>query len=378
MSARHDTIERYRRQQARATREARAEPMVGYTVQLRPEPIGDVAEVDEGDFPVLRECPAQDLHHLRLITDRQYVTARNRIETGAYAFRTGERVQQRLGITRIPVVVHVVWNTDAQNISEEQVRSQIEVLNQDYRMTNPGVSQIPDIWKPLAADARIEFFLADRDPGGNATTGITRTKTETTIFLALDDYMKFTETGGIDAWPTDRYLNIWVVPRIRGASYSPNVLGYAQFPGIDEAIDGVVIRHDCFGTTGTAAANPRFNGGRTATHEVGHWLNLYHIWGDDGTGCGGTDEVDDTPNAGGSNAGCPQFPKLSCASGSNGEMFMNYMDYVDDACMHLFTAGQVQRMQATLDGPRSNLVQQQGAQGAQAAAASCPPKSCGN
>jgi Pregnancy-associated plasma protein-A len=113
-----------------------------------------------------------------------------------------------------------------------------------------------------------------------------------------------------------------------------------------------VILQSAFGNTGTAAAP--FNLGRTATHEIGHWLNLRHIWGDDGTGCTGDDFVADTPNAGGPNYGTPAFPHISCSNGPNGDMFMNYMDYVDDAAMFMFTQGQVDRMQAALDGPRSS------------------------
>ena len=131
------------------------------------------------------------------------------------------------------------------------------------------------------------------------------------------------------------------------------LLGCAQFPGGPAETDGVVILYTGFGTTGTAA--PPFDRGRTATHEIGHWLNLFHIWGDDGTGCNGTDEVGDTPNAAGPNFGCPAFPHVTCSNGPDGDMFMNYMDYTDDTCMFMFTAGQVTRMQAALDGPRSSI-----------------------
>ena len=126
----------------------------------------------------------------------------------------------------------------------------------------------------------------------------------------------------MDAWPSAQYLNLWVCPLAGG------LLGYAQFPGGPAATDGVVILHSAFGINGTAAAP--FNLGRTATHEIGHWLNLNHIWGDDGTGCSGTDNVADTPNQGGPNYGAPTFPHLSCSNGPNGDLFVNYMDYVDD------------------------------------------------
>ena len=162
-----------------------------------------------------------------------------------------------------------------------------------------------------------------------------------------DDAVKSAATGGADAWPADQYLNLWVC-RLAGG-----LLGYAQFPGGPAATDGVVVTHTGFGTTGTAAAP--FDRGRTTVHEVGHWLNLRHIWGDDFGGCGGSDLVADTPNQGGSNVGVPTFPTVSCANGPNGDMFMNYMDYVDDVAMVMFSAGQVTRMQAALDGPRSSI-----------------------
>src|SRR5439155_1096778 len=180
----------------------------------------------------------------------------------------------------------------------------------------------------------------------NPTNGITRTATARTSF-SDDDGVKSAATGGAAAWPSDRYLNIWVCPLGGG------LLGYAQFPGGPAATDGVVILHSAFGTSGTAAAP--FNLGRSATHEVGHWLNLRHIWGDDGNGCNGSDFVDDTPNQAGPNYGTPVFPHVTCNNGPNGDAFMNYMDYVDDAAMFMFTAGQVARMQACLDGDRRSI-----------------------
>jgi hypothetical protein len=117
--------------------------------------------------------------------------------------------------------------------------------------------------------------------------------------------------------------------------------------------DGVVITTTAFGTTGTAASP--FHLGRTLTHEIGHWLNLFHIWGDDDGECTGSDQVDDTPNQGDANVQCPAFPQLSCKNGPNGSMFMNYMDYSDDACMFMFTAGQVTRMEATLAVARLSI-----------------------
>jgi hypothetical protein len=314
--------------------------------------------------PQARTCGTMDVHRRLLSTVPEYARARAAIENVALAHQRGERVAERPGVTRIPVVVHVVWNTPQQNISDAQITSQIDVLNRDFRRTNPDVASTPAPFLPLAADARIEFFMANVDPNGAPTAGIQRRQTALTSFTD-DDAMKSNATGGVDAWPADRYLNIWVVPRLTSAI--GDLLGYAQFPGGPAATDGVVILHSAFGTVGTAAAP--FNLGRTATHEIGHWLNLNHIWGDDGSGCSGTDNVGDTPNQGGANTGTPTFPRLSCNNGPNGDMFMNYMDYVDDAAMFMFSAGQVARVQACLDVARATI----GASAGGAARASSSP-----
>ena len=298
----------------------------------------------EGETPSSRSCGTMEVHRRLLSEDPSYARARDEIENLTRLYEQGDQTAARPGVTRIPVVVHVVWNTAAQNISDAQITSQINVLNRDFRRTNPDVSSTPAPFLPLTADARIEFFLASVDPNGAPSTGIVRRQTTVASFSS-NDAVKAQATGGSNAWPSDRYLNMWVCP------LSGGLLGYAQFPGGPAATDGVVILQSAFGTTGTAS--PPFHLGRTATHEIGHWLNLNHIWGDDGTGCSGTDNVADTPNQGGPRTGTPTFPQVSCGNGPNGDMFMNYMDYVDDPAMFMFTAGQVTRMQACLDGPRS-------------------------
>lgn len=283
-----------------------------------------------------RICGTTEAEQFVRSNDSKYDARRIEIEnfTNEYvAHSTGE---DRALVT-IPVVVHVVWNTATENISDAQIQSQITVLNNDFRKLNSDVASTPSAFSGLAADANIEFCLATLDANGNPTTGITRTQTSTTAF-GTNDQVKSSSTGGVNAWPRDQYLNIWV------CDISGGILGYAQFPGGGASTDGVVIDYQYFGTTGTATAP--FNKGRTATHEVGHWLNLYHIWGDDGTGCTGSDQVSDTPNAGGPNYGCPSFPNVTCNNGPNGDMFMNYMDYTDDACMFMFSNGQAARMQA--------------------------------
>ncbi len=299
-----------------------------------------------GKAPQVRRCGTMDVHRRLLSTVPEYARIRGEIENHARLYEQGLRATQRAGITRIPVVVHVVWNTAAQNVSEQQIASQIDVLNRDFRRTNPDANSTPAPFLPLASDSRIEFVLADTGPNGAPSSGIERRQTGVAAF-SDDDAVKSFSSGGLNAWPQERYLNMWVCPLGGG------LLGYAQFPGGPGATDGVVIQQSAFGTTGTAAAP--FNLGRTATHEIGHWLNLNHIWGDDGTGCNGTDNVADTPNQGGPRTGAPSFPQISCNNGPHGDMFMNYMDYVDDRAMFMFSAGQVARMQACLDGVRSSI-----------------------
>jgi pregnancy-associated plasma protein-A len=287
------------------------------------------------------------LHHFLAATDDVYRANRREIET----FSATTPVAPGPTLSRIPVVVHVLYRTDAENLSDAQVRSQIEVLNRDFRKTNADAGKIPDPFAALAADALIEFGLAVRDPGGDPTSGITRTRTTAPSFDGTIDEMdraiKAT-SGGARAWPSDSYLNVWV------CSLGGGLLGYAQFPGGPAQTDGIVILNTAFGTGGTAAAP--FDLGRTATHEVGHWLNLLHIWGDDDSACSGSDNVRDTPNQGGPNTGCPRFPRISCSNGPDGDMFMNYMDYTDDACMYMFSKGQGARMHAALTGPRAAIL----------------------
>jgi hypothetical protein len=242
----------------------------------------------------------------------------------------------KLALVTVAVVVNVVHQTDVQNISEAQVQSQIDVLNRDFGASNPDRAKVPTPWKSLVTDSRIRFELQ----------GITRTKTTKTSFTA-DDGVKRASTGGIAPKTPAKVLNMWV------CSLGGGLLGYAQFPGGPASTDGAVINYRAFGTSGTAQAP--FKGGRTATHEVGHYFNLRHIWGD-AEDCSGTDYVPDTPNCAGPNYGTPTFPTVTCNNGPNGDMFMNYMDYVDDVAMFMFTAQQVLRMRSTLDGPRGGLI----------------------
>lgn len=238
-------------------------------------------------------------------------------------------------IIYIPIVVHILYKNAGENISDAQVKSQIDVLNKDFRMLNADRVNTPAAFRSLAGDARIQFCLAQVDPQGKRTSGIDRKTTSQDLFLA-DDAMKMVEKGGVAAWDSKRYLNIWV------CRLSNRSLGYATPPGAAADRDGVVLAYDVFGTTGNVRAV--FDKGRTATHEIGHWLGLIHIWGDENCG---DDHVDDTPTQFSYNYGCVAFPHIStCSPNGDGDMFMNFMDFSDDACMNMFTKGQVKRMRA--------------------------------
>lgn len=254
-------------------------------------------------------------------------------------------------IIRIPVVVHVLYSDPAYNISDAKIISQLAVLNQDFRMTNPDHLQTPAEFAGLKADMAISFELATRDPNGNPTSGITRRSTtldgladsDPSNTLPVEDKrLFFTAKGGQDAWPRDRYLNIWVV-EMSNRHGNLALPGHAQYPGGDARIDGVVIDPRVFGTLA-----PLVNGhhlGRTATHEIGHWLNLHHIFGK-GNNCTATDFVDDTPPTGTSHLGKPVYPSMDCGVSN---MFMNFMDYVDDDVMCMFTNGQKKRVRALFE-----------------------------
>lgn len=270
--------------------------------------------------------------------------------------REGQRFVDPNGTITIPVVVHVIHSPGeaigtGRNISVAQIESQIDVLNEDFRRLNADRFSTPAAFTGVAADPNIEFRLACMDADGNPTTGITRTASSTASFTDNDN-IKFNSTGGHDAWPTNRYLNIWV------GNLVSSLLGYAQFP-FDYATkpntDGVVIRTTSFGRVGNVSFP--FDDGRTATHEVGHWLNLFHIWGD--AHCG-NDQCADTPPQEEENYLCPTFPHTSSCTGNppNGDMFMNYMDYTNDACMNLFTGDQRARMRGVFftGGPRASFV----------------------
>src|ERR1700722_1126111 len=249
-------------------------------------------------------------------------------------------------VITIPVVVHVIYNSSSQNINDAQVQSQIEVLNKDYRRQNVDAANTPSYFQQFAADCGFHFVLAKVDPHGYATNGIVRKRSSVQQFN-INDGIKFTSSNGDDAWDADSYFNIWV------GDLTGGVLGYSSVVGGPKANDGIVVSYKAFGTLGTATVP--FNEGRTATHETGHWLNLIHTWGD--ADCG-DDKVDDTPPQQAAEYGCPSGIIISCTDGPNGEMYTNFMDFTNDACMNIFTQGQRIRMRALFepDGVRYPLL----------------------
>ena len=303
-----------------------------------------------------RSCSTMDVDARLRAEDPFYAANREAIEQFTQNYIATEANSGERAVVTIPVVVHIVYNIASENISDAQVYNQLDVLNDDFRRLNSDVGETPGYFAGVAADCEINFCLATLDPSGNPTTGITRTSTSKTSFSTGDD-MKF-GTYGHTIWDRNKYLNLWV------CDLSGGLLGYAQFPGGSASTDGVVIDYVYFGVGGAGSAP--YDLGRTATHEVGHWLNLYHIWGDDGTGCGGSDLCADTPNQADETYGCPNGAiRISCTNGPNGDMYQNYMDYTDDGCMNLFTAGQKTRAQAlfAVGGSRAALLTSNGCGG---------------
>ena len=254
-----------------------------------------------------RGCASHEVHEQQLRENPELAAKMQEIERFTQNAITNGRLVN--GKIQIPVVVNVLYRTAAENISLTQIQSQIDVLNKDFNATNSDFNQVPTVFSGVKANVGISFVL-------DAVYRKSTTKTS----WGTRDAMKKSTQGGINPTSPTTKLNLWV------CTIGGGILGYAQFPGGSSATDGVVIDSKYLGTTGTATAP--FNKGRTATHEVGHWMNLRHIWGD--TTCG-SDLVSDTPTHNTANYGLPAFPHYSTCTGTPIEMTMNYMDYTDDA-----------------------------------------------
>ncbi|MBL0102841.1 MAG: T9SS type A sorting domain-containing protein [Bacteroidetes bacterium] len=301
----------------------------------RPEKCGTMSHLDAMKLqnPGLEQQMASDEARLQNIMDQQ----------------AASRTSSPSVVYTIPVVVHVVYRTTGQNISNAQIQSQIDVLNEDYAKLNADTVNIGSGFQALASSTQFQFCLANTDPNGNLTTGIERVQTTTTAFTQNDN-VKHTSTGGLDAWDVNNYFNIWV------CNMSGGILGYAEFPAATHTNTyGVVIQYNSFGRVGTVSAP--YNLGRTAAHEIGHCFRLYHIWGDDGGSCSGTDYVADTPNQADMTYGCLNYPANdACNSTASGIMFNNYMDYSDDDCLNMFTVNQAARMYTAVNTMYNTLL----------------------
>ncbi|TDD95975.1 zinc metalloprotease [Flavobacterium cellulosilyticum] len=271
-----------------------------------------------------RGCATEEVLAEQLASDPTLAIRMNEIEafTQKAQFYSSRLVNGKIVI---PVVVNVLYNTNAENISDTQIQSQIDVLNQDFTASNSDFNKIPDEFALVAANVDITFELVN----------IIRKSTSKKSW-GTRDAMKKSKQGGIDPTSPATTLNLW------SCNIGGGILGYAQFPGGAAATDGVVIDSDYFGLSSTSSYP--YNLGRTASHEVGHWMNLRHIWGD--ASCG-NDLVADTPIAKTANFGVPNYPYIStCGTDNHAEMTMNYMDYTDDRGMYMFTNGQKSRMSA--------------------------------
>lgn len=289
-----------------------------------------------GQLAAQRACSSADYLQTELRNNPSLADQMNKIETfvqrqinNTLSTNMAARVQGM--VIKIPVVVHILYHLPGENISDQAVFSQIDMLNKCFRRTNADTANTPAIFKPVAADCEIEFQLAISDPQRKNTTGIIHKYTPIAYWQA-DDQVKLSSQMGDDAWDASNYLNIWVC-NIR------KVAGYSSVPGGAANKDGVVIDYRVFGSNNSSG----YDMGKTAVHEVGHWLGLKHVWGD--ANCG-DDLVGDTPKQSGYNVGCPSGIRLSCNNGPAGDMFMNYMDYTNDACVNLFTEGQKERIRA--------------------------------
>ncbi len=309
-------------------------------------------------FPALTiaqhaSCGHQLTYDYYIKQDRALLEKRELINefTGMYVSEYTTKSQG--SIKTITVAVHVLYQDSIDNISDEQIFSGLDVLNEDFRLLNDDFVETPVEFQSIAADCEIEFCLATLDEYGFPTSGITRTQIPDS-FDILSSYFS-DKAGGKNPWDNLRYLNMWI---INLTTLGEGIGGFAQPPSaVGQSFDGVVVDYRYWGRI-ERANNPPFHLGRTATHEVGHYLNLEHPWGLE-YGCYYDDFVDDTPDQYGPVFGCPVVPVYdACTTFGDGLVFTNHMDYTYEDCSTMFTHGQKERMLATLAGPRSLLIEE--------------------
>ena len=317
-------------------------PVFAQNAEKKPQKCGTVKRLESKfeSHPLLR----QKFEQQQQIFNRQIV--RGKSET------LGNREASTNATVFIPVVFHIVL-PNPNVITDAQVQAQLDTLNRDFFGVNGDSVRIPSYFKPLFGKSSIQFCLAQRTPDGDVTTGIERSSTNISSF-GIDDAVKHKTAGGADIWNGDAYFNVWI------CALSGSVLGYASFA--DDGFpneQGVVIDYRCI----PGGSYPAFSGGKTLTHETGHYFNLYHIWGDDNGDCTGTDYVNDTPNQADFSSGTLSGLKTdNCSSSGNGIMYQNFMDYTDDNCLVMFTTEQVARMENALSTYRPSLFNSNGCQ----------------
>jgi hypothetical protein len=257
-------------------------------------------------------------------------------------------------VITLPIVFHVVYTSSEENISDLQIRSQIDILNRDFAYMSDNAPGVPAEFTHLGGDSGIRFCLASRDPNGNPTSGITRTMTQVSRIGSRQESngrrsIHYDIYGGKDGWDPEHYINVWV-------GDLDGLLGQATFPGMapQPEEDGVIIDPEFVGALGLAAQSDPFDRGHTLTHELGHYFGLFHIWGQGNGGCDTDDLVEDTPEQEFPYLDCPEYPQFSC---STSDMFMNFMDFTNDRCLAIFTKGQNARMQTVLMGLRASLLE---------------------
>lgn len=302
-----------------------------------------------------QHCHTDEVHAQMLEQNPELASSYAGFDSLALAFSNREvDIQMPRHVVEIPVVVHVLYFNEEQNISDRQIHSQIQALNRDFNMDTNDWASNPEPFRWLAENSGIRFVLADRDPEGNPSNGIVRKQVGVRQIGTTEKYYK-NARGGSNPWPRAHYLNVWV------GETNDSILGFAIYPylPIGEK-DGIFMNYKVFGTTGTAT--PPFNDGRTMVHEVGHYFGLRHPWSNDDD-CDTDDYIDDTPRQLEPNYTCQSFPKFSCPGEPNGDMYMNYMDYASDVCINMFTRRQVEYMHLVLSTVRSSLFDSPGLTG---------------
>ncbi len=293
---------------------------------------------------------------LRLLKDPSRAIKKLRFEQAIKNYQRVDNSQSRISaedeVIRIPIVVHIIHNQQngeiaGTNIPDEQIFSQIKVLNEDYRRKEGTMGYNNS---SVGADTQIEFFLATKDPDGNPTSGITRHYSSTADYNLLNDNDR-SRLSDLAYWDSNKYLNLWVT------TFREPYIGFAEFPyaetvdglneEVPEKLDGAFIDYRVFGKKSGTNTKGLYSFGRTTTHEIGHWLGLIHTWGDEYCG---TDFVDDTPPTATANNSSFCADGFSRCNGTlTRNLIENYMDYSPDSCMNIFTQGQKLRMRAALE-----------------------------